>query len=111
VTRPKASPEVPFFHAIQFDATDNVAIVLADLAAGCRATVRTPDGETVIEVGEVISLCHKVAVREIAPGELVVKQGHPIGRATQVIGLGQHAHVHNIEGLSSGRNRSSGCKS
>lgn len=39
---------------------------------------------------------HKIALRNIAKGEPVVKYGFPIGRATQDIAEGEWVHSHNI---------------
>lgn len=40
---------------------------------------------------------HKVAIRDIAEGENIIKYGYPIGRATQNICAGQWVHTHNIK--------------
>lgn len=40
---------------------------------------------------------HKIALREIAKGEDVVKYGEVIGRATQDIDIGEYVHIHNVE--------------
>lgn len=39
---------------------------------------------------------HKYALREIAPGEAVIKYGYPIGHATEAIGKGEWVHSHNL---------------
>ncbi len=39
---------------------------------------------------------HKRARCDIAQGELVIKYGYPIGRATQDIRAGEHVHSHNL---------------
>ena len=50
-------------------------------------------------VQEFISYGHKFSVKDIALGENVLKYGEVIGRATQEIPAGAHAHIHNIESL------------
>lgn len=40
---------------------------------------------------------HKVALRDIAPGERVLKYGQVIGLASQPITAGDHVHSHNLE--------------
>lgn len=60
----------------QVDPRDDVAVALRDLEG-------VPKG-------------HKVAVRDIAAGEVVRKYGFPIGRATADIAAGQHVHSHNL---------------
>ncbi len=39
---------------------------------------------------------HKYARRAIAPGEMVIKYGMPIGRATRAIAAGEHVHTQNL---------------
>ncbi len=55
---------------------DNVAVML-------KATDNIPKG-------------HKKALRDIKCGELVIKYGHPIGRATKDISAGEWVHSHNL---------------
>jgi len=79
---------------------DDVAVALADLEPGARATI---DG-TLIEVAAPIPRGHKVALRDIAAGEEVRKLGWPIGRATRAISRGSHVHTHNLATALSGLN-------
>jgi SAF domain len=80
---------------------DNVATALHDLLAGTEARVAGPSGEqpTLLLVQE-IRLGHKAALQPIAEGDLVIKHGRPIGRATANIAAGEHVHVHNVISLS-----------
>lgn len=72
---------------------DNVAVALHALSAGeCGAAQPIPAG-------------HKLALRDIAPGEEIVKYGHPIGRATRPIARGEWVHVHNVRTNLSGQLR------
>ena len=48
---------------------------------------------------EDISYGHKFAVRDIRAGDSILKYGETIGRATEDIPSGRHAHIHNIESL------------
>jgi len=84
---------------VMLNPADNVAVALADIAAGTR--IRVVCGESVFEVelAEPVEFGHKFAVRPIAAGENVIKYGEVIGRATVDIRPGQHVHVHNIEGI------------
>lgn len=74
---------------------DNVVVAAADLLPG--QTVEA-NGE-MIPVVQPIPFGHKLARRAIGRGEIVVKYGQPIGRATADIARGAHVHVHNIESL------------
>jgi altronate dehydratase small subunit len=40
-----------------------------------------------------------LAIKDISKGENILKYGEVMGRATQDIALGAHAHIQNIEGL------------
>ena len=71
---------------------DNVATALETLVAGREIDV---NGLTVV-VREPIPSGHKVAVRPIPAGEVVIKYGSPIGTATAPIAPGDHVHVHNV---------------
>lgn len=72
---------------------DNVLVAAARLRAG--ETVGY-DGWSVVLPAD-IPLGHKLARRDIAPGEKIVKYDAPIGSATAAIRAGDHAHVHNIK--------------
>jgi len=77
------------------DARDNVANALRALDAGTEVTA----GTATVMARVAIPMGHKIAVRDIAEGESVVKYGHSIGRATGNIRAGDHVHVHNVSGL------------
>ena len=72
---------------------DNVAVARIALAAG--STIAQPDG-TGLHIAEAIDAGHKVALRPIEPGEVVLKYGQPIGVATAPVAAGVHVHVHNV---------------
>jgi len=75
---------------------DNVAIALCALPAGSQVQPRAAAAQTCITLREPIALCHKFALRDIAAGEVVVKYGESIGRATCAIAAGAHVHIHNL---------------
>ena len=80
---------------------DNVGTALRGLAPGNTAAVAGADGPlSPLALRAEIPFGHKAALRAIARGELVVKHGHPIGRATADIAAGEHVHVHNVISLS-----------
>jgi len=78
---------------IRVHASDNVAVVAADVRAG--DVVRLADGSEVQAV-EVIPRGSKVALGPIACGEAVIRYGEEIGRATQDIAAGDYVHTHNL---------------
>jgi altronate dehydratase len=78
--------------ALVISERDNVATALEALepggaleVAGASLTVREP-----------IPSGHKIALRDIAVGQAVVKYGSPIGVATVPIAAGAHVHTHNV---------------
>lgn len=73
---------------------DNVAVCLHAVTAGSE--VRW--GAFAVRAAQDIPTGHKIALRAIPAGELVLKYGQTIGRASAVIGPGEHVHVHNVEG-------------
>ncbi|MEL7631984.1 MULTISPECIES: UxaA family hydrolase [Sporomusa] len=84
--------------AIMMKAIDNVATATQEILPGTDITV-TIDGAMVgIHVTEKIPFGHKVAIREIAKGDKIIKYGAVIGEATAHIHPGQHTHVHNLGG-------------
>jgi altronate dehydratase small subunit len=85
--------------AIMLRENDNVATALRDLAAGEEIIVGVQELSLRVRVGQAILFGHKLAVTEIGQGEPILKYGEIIGRATQAIPAGCHAHVHNIESL------------
>ena len=85
--------------AIMLHETDNVATALRDLVAGEEIVVGVQEHSLRVRVGQPILFGHKLAVTEIGQGDHVLKYGEVIGRATQAIPMGCHAHVHNIESL------------
>lgn len=86
------------FKAIVMKAKDNVATVTENVDAGTDIAVNI-DGETVtLHVIDNIPFGHKVAVRNIARDEKIIKYGEVIGMATADIAAGRHTHVHNLVG-------------
>ena len=71
---------------------DNCVAVAASLAAGTQLVI---DGVEVVIPGA-IGIGHKLARRDIAPGEKILKYGAIIGSATQPIARGAHIHLHNL---------------
>jgi altronate dehydratase small subunit len=85
--------------AIMLREIDNVATALRDLSAGEEIVVGIQEHTLRVRVGQAIAFGHKLAVVEIGQGDHIRKYGEVIGRATQTIPKGWHAHVHNIESL------------
>jgi len=85
--------------AILIKEQDNVATALRDIQPKERAIVGVGDGYKKILIREHIPYGHKFAVRDISVGANILKYGEIIGRATQDIASGAHAHIQNIDSL------------
>lgn len=84
--------------AFQIDYSDNVATALEALAPG-SVTLRGDAGQPSVEAVTEIPAGHKIALREIASGEDIIKYGVVIGRATEAIRKGSWVHLHNIRSV------------
>jgi altronate dehydratase len=82
------------WNAICSDASDNVAVALAELTSA--AIVQGAEATQVIDLIDAIPAGHKFAVTFIKAGAPVMKYGQPIGTATVDISAGAHVHVHNV---------------
>ena len=87
--------------AARLCAADNVATLLQPAEASCVLAIRDMSGGdnhagSVIATGN-IPAGHKISLRDIAPGEDVIKYGFPIGRADAAIAAGDHVHIHNLK--------------
>lgn len=72
---------------------DNVLVLSAPVRAGQALVI---DGQTVtaaIDVG----VGHKLARRDLAVGDKVLKYGAPIGSITVPVAAGGHVHLHNMK--------------
>ncbi len=73
---------------------DNVAVALRALAAGEMALA---DGGSTFTIVEDIPASHKVALRDVAAGEEIIKYGETVAVSTRAITQGQWVHTHNLE--------------
>ena len=78
--------------AIHLHPTDNVAVARVPIPAGTDLVVEGLPVRTL----EAIPAGHKVALWDIAPGEVVERYGQAIGRARAEIAAGKHVHTHNL---------------
>ena len=84
-------------NAMIIDGKDNVAVAIEQIAKGETATYVWEGKEISLPALEDITIYHKLATRDIAKGEPVVKYGEHIGVAACDIKAGEHVHVHNVE--------------
>ena len=79
--------------AFQIDVKDNVATALEALEVGAVRLLGDATQETQLCV-QAVPVGHKIAVRDIAVGDMIVKYGVVIGRATADIAAGSWVHLH-----------------
>jgi (2R)-sulfolactate sulfo-lyase subunit alpha len=87
-------------HFVLHDARDSVAVVVVEgVTAGTSMTgwMMDDDRLTELRARQDIPIGHKVALKDMAVGETVVKYGIDMGRVVAPIKAGEHAHVHNIK--------------
>ena len=87
-------------HFVVHGEGDSVGVVVVEgVKAGQQLTGWIMDQDREIEVGARtdIPIGHKLAIRELAANDTVVKYGVDIGRAVAPIKVGEHAHVHNVK--------------
>ena len=80
--------------SFQIQPQDNVATMIDDAAAGSIEVLGATRCE--IAASEKIERGHKIALRDIAVNEAVVKFGVRIGHATKPIARGAWVHLHNL---------------
>jgi (2R)-sulfolactate sulfo-lyase subunit alpha len=87
--------------ALMHEPEDAVAVAIVDLAAGTEVRMVTLEGQEVgtLKVVEDIPLGHKLTTRDVAAGAEIIEYGRTIGKATQAIARGAHAHTHNIKSV------------
>jgi (2R)-sulfolactate sulfo-lyase subunit alpha len=87
-------------HFLVHDSKDTVGVVVVEgVKAGQMLTgwVMETDATLKIKALDAIPLGHKIALKAIKKGDTILKYGHDIGKAVAAIGMGRHAHVHNVK--------------
>jgi altronate hydrolase len=78
---------------IRIHEQDNVAVAMVPVAKGETVAL----GGYQVTAREDIDKGHKIAFRDIAVGENIIKYGFPIGHAKAPIQAGDYIHTHNIK--------------
>jgi (2R)-sulfolactate sulfo-lyase subunit alpha len=87
-------------HFVLHDADDSVAVVVVEgVKAGTAMTGWAMDDDKTVKLQarQDIPIGHKVALKDMAAGDTVVKYGIDMGKVVAPIKAGEHAHVHNIK--------------
>ncbi|MDH6593441.1 (2R)-sulfolactate sulfo-lyase subunit alpha [Variovorax sp. TBS-050B] len=87
-------------HFVLHDARDTVAVVVVEgVKAGMALNgwIMDEDKMTSVDARQDIPIGHKVALKDMSPGDTVWKYGIDMGRVVAPIKAGEHAHVQNIK--------------
>jgi (2R)-sulfolactate sulfo-lyase subunit alpha len=87
-------------HFVLHDARDTVAVVVVEgVKAGTAMTgwIMDEDKTLRIQAKQDIPIGHKVALKDMAVGDTVLKYGIDMGKVVAPIKAGDHAHVQNIK--------------
>ena len=81
------------------DKTDDVGVAVVDIKKGETVTGLFLDTRKPVELKSLadIPLGHKIALRDFAKGDTVMKYGQDIGKVVASIKKGDHVHVHNVK--------------
>ena len=87
-------------HLLVHDKRDNVGVVVVEgLAAGTDmlCVVTEDNSDFTLQARHDVPIGHKVALKDLAEGETVIKYGEDIGRMVASTTQGEHVHVHNLK--------------
>jgi (2R)-sulfolactate sulfo-lyase subunit alpha len=74
-------------------------VVVEDLAAGTDmlAVITEDNSDFRLKAGEAVPIGHKVALKDLAVGDTVIKYGEDIGKIVAAVAKGGHVHTHNLK--------------
>jgi (2R)-sulfolactate sulfo-lyase subunit alpha len=87
-------------HFVQHDRADSVGVVVVEgVVSGMQLTgwIMDDDETVSMRARQDIPIGHKVALRDLQPGDSILKYGTDMGKVVAPIRAGEHAHVHNIK--------------
>jgi len=87
-------------HLLVHDRRDNVGVVVVeDLAAGTDmlAVVTEDNSDFRMQARQATPIGHKIALKDLAVGDTVIKYGEDIGKIVAPIAKGEHVHTHNLK--------------
>jgi len=87
-------------HLLVHDAKDSVGVVVIEgLTAGTEmlCVVTHDNSDFKLTAKHDIPIGHKVALRDLADGETIIKYGEEIGKMVAAAGQGEHVHTQNMK--------------
>lgn len=87
----------PFF--IVHDENDSVGVAVKEIKAGetVEGWIMSNDETTSITATQDIKIGHKIAMKDVAVDEMIIKYNQPIGKVVAQIAKGEHVHIHNLK--------------
>ena len=87
---------------IQFlvhDKRDSVGVAVVEVKAGQALEGRSLDSNETLKAKATmdIPLGHKIALKDLRPGDSIIKYGVDVGKVVEAIKPGEHVHVHNVK--------------
>ena len=82
------------------DEKDNVGVVVIETTKKgqeCNAWIMENDKTVKVNSTNEVPLGHKIALKDLAEGDTILKYGHDIGKVVKPIKKGDHVHVHNVK--------------
>jgi (2R)-sulfolactate sulfo-lyase subunit alpha len=96
----RSGGQAAMIHFVLHDARDTVAVVVVEgVKAGTPMTgwIMDEDRTMQLDARQDIPIGHKVALKDMRPGDTVLKYGIDMGKVVAPIRAGEHAHVQNIK--------------
>ncbi|MEO7054292.1 MAG: UxaA family hydrolase [Rhizomicrobium sp.] len=87
-------------HLLVHDRRDNVGVVVVeDLAAGTDmlGVITEDDRDFRMQARQATPIGHKIALKDLAVGDTIIKYGEDIGKVVAPIAKGEHVHTHNLK--------------
>ena len=87
-------------HFLVHEPDDGVGVVVVEgLNSGAVLVGWVMEDESTLKFKAIsdIPIGHKIALRDFAPGDTVMKYGVDIGKVVAPIKKGEHLHVHNVK--------------
>ncbi|MEM7506922.1 MAG: UxaA family hydrolase [Pseudomonadota bacterium] len=87
-------------HLLVHDGADNVGVVVVEgLTAGTEmlCVVTHDNSDFKLTANADIPIGHKVALKDLAKGDTIIKYGEDIGKMIGDAGTGDHVHTHNLK--------------
>jgi (2R)-sulfolactate sulfo-lyase subunit alpha len=87
-------------HFVVHEEGDGVGVVVVEGVKSGQALsgwIMEDDKDLQVTAKSDIPIGHKVALKDMAAGDTVVKYGIDMGKVVAPIKAGEHAHVHNIK--------------